>query len=229
MMYNYELHVHTSECDKASIVSGEEMVRMYKQAGYDGIVITNHMFALFYEWYADELSRLDRKGIMKRWLRGYENAKCEGDKCDFTVLCGAEVRFDGGNINDYLVYGLTPEDFLTLPLLNRLNGLEELVSVLPENALTVQAHPFRNNMTVTSPELLFGIEVYNGCTEDIRNNMAKMFAEHYGKTFTSGTDLHNPIHMDRCGGIATDTKIKTPADLVRVLKTGEYTLIKQKS
>ncbi len=227
MMYKYELHAHTSECDKASIVSGVEAVRLYKQAGYDGIVITNHMFAFFYEWYADELKDADRRKIIERWLRGYENAKTEGDKCDFTVMCGVEVRFDGSNFNDYLVYGLTPDDMLNLPLLNRLSGLEELVSVLPETALVVQAHPFRNNMTVTSPELLFGIEVYNGLTENARNRMAEIFADQYGKAFTSGTDLHNPIHMSRCGGIVTDKKIKTPADLVSVLKTGAYTLLKE--
>ena len=55
-MYKYELHAHTMECDIEATLSGREMVRLYKESGYDGIVITNHFFEKFFtHWFKDEI------------------------------------------------------------------------------------------------------------------------------------------------------------------------------
>lgn len=222
-MYKFELHAHTSECDKVAMVSGAEMVKMYTDAGYSGMVITDHYFSLFFDWFKDEICLNDHKKIIDRYLRGYYSARNEGEKTGFSVICGAEVRFDN-TINDYLIYGLEEKDFYELPLLNRLKNVEELVEVLPENALVVQAHPFRDNMTVCSPESIFGIEVYNGGTDKFRNEMAKIYANHYKKAVTSGSDFHDQSHLAK-GGIITKKKIYTPNDLSSVLRSGEYSLI----
>ena len=204
-------------------LSGSELVNEYRAAGYSGIVITDHYFSLFFEWFRDELCLSDHKGIIERYLRGYYSALEEGEKTGFTVLPGAEVRFDN-TVNDYLVFGLEARDFFEMPLLNSLKDVNELIGVLPEYALVVQAHPFRKNMMVCDPKPLFGIEVYNGGTSDFRNKMAKMYAEHYGKAMTSGSDVHSEKALAK-GGIATDHSIKSSADLVRVLHSGEYSLI----
>lgn len=222
-MYKYDLHIHTSECDKYAWVDGAETVRQYKNAGYDGLVITDHYESKILECFKDEIGSSDKDAIINRYLFGYYSARNEAEKLGFTVLCGAEVRFEN-NINDYLVYGLEEQDFYRLPLLNKLQNVEELSSVLPKNALIVQAHPFRNNMTVCSPNNIFGIEGYNGCTEKIRNEMAKMFASHYNKAITSGSDFHE-ISMLAKGGIETRKKLNSQIDLVNVLKSGDYIII----
>ena len=221
----FELHTHTSECDKCASVSGAEIVRLYHDAGYSGIVITDHYFSLFYEWFKEELCLAEHKKVIDRYLKGYYSACNEGERLGFTVLCGAEVRFDG-MINDYLVYGLEESDFYKLPLLNSLKNVEELVSILPEEAMVVQAHPFRDKMIVGSPERLSGIEAYNGRTDSFRNEMAKMYAKHYGKIITSGSDFHSIADLAR-GGIATEHKICTSRDLCDVLRSGDYTLIEK--
>ena len=226
-MFKYELHSHTSECDKCSGVSGAEYVKLYSEAGYSGMVITDHYFSLFYKWFSDEISKSDHQKTIDRYLKGYFSAKNEAAKSDFTVLCGAEVRLDGF-INDYLVYGLEEKDFYNLPLLNRLKSLDELLEVLPDYAVVVQAHPFRDKMTVTDPTPIFGIEVYNGGTDDFRNQMARIYAEHYGKVMTSGSDVHS-VEAAARGGIVTERKIITARDLTDVLKCGEYKLITPKS
>lgn len=223
-MGKFELHVHTAENDLVAQVGGAGIVKLYKELGYDGLVITDHYFAMFYDWFKDELEGCDHKGIIDRWLKGYRAAKEEGDKCDFTVLLGAEVRFDGPMINDYLVYGIDEEFLYKAPLLNRLNDLEELLEILPENALVVQAHPFRDNMTVKPPENLFGIEVYNGGTRELRNKLAKNFAEYYNKPMTSGSDFHEVGALGK-GGIITENKIRSMEELVSVLKSGKYSII----
>ena len=222
-MNKYELHAHTSECDKVARLGGGELVKHYSEAGYSGMVITDHYFSLFYEWFAEELSGVDHRRIIDRYLKGYYAALNEGERRGFTVLSGAEVRLDN-SINDYLVYGLEEADFYRLPLLNRLKSLDELIEALPDYAIAVQAHPFRDNMTVITPDKLFGIEVYNGGTDSFRNELARLYADHYGKRMTSGSDIHS-INALAKGGIATEHKILTSQDLVRVLKSGEYSLI----
>lgn len=222
-MYKYELHAHTSECDLVAKLSGGELVRAYADQGYSGMVITDHYFSIFFDWFREELEGKSHKEILDRWLRGYESARNEGEKIGFTVLPGAEVRIDG-TINDYLVYGLEIEDLYRLPLLNRMNSIDEVLDILPERTCVVHAHPFRENMTVRDPGRFFGIEVHNGGTDAFRNQLAKVWAEHYGKAMTSGSDCHGPWAVGK-GGIITENPIYTPTDLVQVLRGGNYQLI----
>ena len=224
-MPRFELHAHTSECDVAAHASAAELVRLYHAAGYDGMVITDHYFAHFYKWFADELAGKSHREVMARRLKGYYEARNVGEKLGFTVLPGAEVRFDQSpyGINDFLVYGCDEEFFLTAPRLNELTSLDELYAVLPENACVVLAHPFRVRMTVIDPAPLFGIEGYNGLTEPYRNRMAEEYAAHYGKPVTAGSDCHHRDHACK-GGIESPRLIRTPRDLTDVLRSGDYTL-----
>ena len=105
-----------------------------------------------------------------------------------------------------------------------LEASEELLALMPENVCVVHAHPFRDGMAVATPTGLFGIEAYNGGTEKFRNNLAHQFAEHYALAKTSGSDIHDMSRLAK-GGIKTEHKIETPEDLVRVLRSGAYTLI----
>ena len=222
-MYKYELHAHTSECDLAARLSARDLVRLYKDKGYDGMVITDHYFKTFFEWFEDELSGYTHEETVRRWLKGYYTAREEGERIGFTVLPGAEVRVRE-TINDYLVYGLTEEFFYTAPRLNELETIDELFPLLPPSALVVHAHPFRDDMTVKTPRGLFGIEAYNGGTDAFRNGLARQFAEHYGLAVTSGSDIHGIDKLAK-GGILTERRICTPEDLVSVLRSGEYELI----
>lgn len=225
MKYKLEMHTHTAECDLYAKLGGAEIVRRYREIGYHGIVITDHYFSMFFDWFADELTGLAHERVMDRWLRGFEAARCEGERLGMTVLSGAEVRFEG-TINDYLVYGAEADFFRRAPLLHRLHSVEELKEALPPEAVIVQAHPFRDKMTVCDPTPLFGIEGYNAGTDPFRNDMAKMFAAHYEKPILSGSDFHHIKALGR-GGIATDREVKTAADLVSVLRAGAYRRIEQ--
>ena len=224
-MPRYELHAHTSECDLAAHATAAELVRLYHANGYDGMVITDHYFATFYKWFADELEGKTHREIMARRLKGYYEARNEGEKLGFTVLPGAEVRFNKSpyGINDFLVFGCDEEFFLTAPRLNELTSLDELKAVLPENACVVLAHPFRVKMTVMDPAPLFGIEAHNGLTEPFRNAMAEDYARHFGKPVTAGSDCHSIAGAVR-GGIETPRPIRTPRELSEVLRSGDYRL-----
>ncbi len=222
-MFKYELHAHTSDCDKCALLSGKELVRAYHDAGYDGMVITDHYFSLFFSWFGDELKGLSHDKVIERYLKGYYSAINEAEKYGFTVLCGAEVRL-GDSINDYLVYGLDEQDLYSLPLLCECKDLSDLRSCLPQKALIVQAHPFRNGMTLCDPDLLFGYETFNNGTDGYRNALAYDFAEHYGKHMTSGSDCHSSEAVAK-GGIETKNKIICADDLKNTLISGDYLLI----
>lgn len=223
-MYQYELHTHTAECDRAACMPAAEIVRKYHEAGYDGIVITDHYIRDFEErWFPDEVRGLSHEEYVHRWQLGYRNARAEGERLGMTVLPGAEVRLDG-QINDYLIYGADEEFFYNAPRLHRCKSLQELIDLMPANVCVVHAHPFRDDMTVIDPTPLWGLEGFNGGTSPFRNGMAKLYAEHYGKPLTSGSDFHGRRRF-AAGGIQTERRIRTPRDLTDVLRSGAYSLI----
>lgn len=219
----FELHTHTKENDICVNMTADEIVKAYKGAGYDGIVITNHFFDLSLEWYKDELAGCGHDGIIDYYLKGYKTAKATGDDIGMTVLMGLELRFDG-TINDYLVYGVEQDFLYNSPLLNTLN-LDSFLKILPADAIVYQAHPFRNDMSVTDPKKLYGIEVYNGGTNRDRNEMAEVWAEKFKLKKISGSDFHSIHHLAR-GGVIFEQDVKDCKQLVKELKGERYSLIK---
>ena len=224
-MMKFELHTHTRENDICVNRSASEIVMAYHGAGYDGIVITNHFFDLSLEWYKEELAGCGHSGIIDYYLKGYKIAKATGDEIGMTVLMGLELRFDG-TINDYLVYGIDEAFLYNSPLLNTMN-LDSFLKILPAGAVVYQAHPFRNDMTITDPRKLFGIEVYNGGTSEDRNYFAELWADKFSLKKISGSDFHSISHLAR-GGVIFENDVTDINDLVTELKAERYSLIKTK-
>ena len=219
MSYLYETHVHTSDVSPCGEATAEEMVKRYKNAGYSGMMITDH----FGPWY------LEKKYPGNSWkekvdyfIRGYENAK-KSETDDFSVMFGMEMRLSDTD-NDYLIFGLTEKflyDHSEMPYLE----LHEFHKFCQKNNLTViQAHPFRQSQTIVEITDIDGIEAYNACLHhDSRNDIAKMWAEKYNLRPTSGSDAHRTEDAAR-GGIFTGKKVKTSEELMQVILSGDYKL-----
>ncbi len=225
-LYKIETHIHTKECDPYSSLSGCEAAKTYKSKGYQCIIITDHYTTGFFENFKKEIGSDDHDAVIRRFLKGYYAAKSVGDKIGLTVLCGAEVAVKSSH-NHYLVYGLTEKDFYALPFLCELPNLEALNKTLPKYACIIQAHPFRNYMTICNPDNIFGYEVYNGGTKPIRNKLAKILANEYNKPITSGSDCHS-VEATGKGGIDSYKKIINGTDFVNLLHNGEYKIIEPK-
>ena len=89
-----------------------------------------------------------------------------------------------------------------------------------EGLLFYQAHPFRNGMSVVNPQLLDGIETYNGHPRhESRNDIAMAWAEKYGLQQISGSDFHDPDGY-ALGGILTRERIRSQKDLLKALREG---------
>ena len=91
--------------------------------------------------------------------------------------------------------------------------------------LFYQAHPFRNNMKITAPELLTGIEIKNGNPRhDSRNDIAKLWAEKFGMHMIAGSDCHRQEDVG-VSGIVTEREVKDINDLISVLLSDDYVII----
>lgn len=220
MKYKYELHCHTKEVSLCGRVPVKEIIEMYKEKGYSGIVITDHYSPMTFP-----LSMLfcPQKHI-DHYTKGYREALKYADD-DFTVLLGMELRYYA-TANDFLVYGVT-EDFL------RTSG--NLMAMYPKRFyklakskgyIVLQAHPFRDFMLRINPKYLDGTEAHNGKTNPEQNEKAVRWAEKNNmRILVSGSDFHRKEHLAK-GGIITDTPIKTNGDLLNILHSGNYELIK---
>lgn len=213
--YKFDTHVHTSETSPCGRVTGAKLVRLYKESGYDGIVITDH----YYSEYFESLGEKNWTEKTDIFLEGYRNACEEGCKIGLNVLLGMEMRFDE-NPNDYLVYGFG-EDFLKdCKELYRL-GLKAFREIaLSHGLLVFQAHPFRTGISPADPVLLDGIEVFNGNPRhNSRNRLAFAFAAKHGLLMISGSDFHQ-VEDIGTGGIRIAQNVETSCELARILSSG---------
>ena len=211
-----ELHCHTKESSLCGYIPAEEVVKLHKEAGYDGIVITDH-FNL------DNLNVFsgDWKQKAESWLGGYKAALQAGKKNGLVVLFGLEARLTI-NDNDYLIFGATP-DFVKryADLCNY--SLERLYAVCKEEqVLLVQAHPFRAGCIPADVRCLDGVEVINkNPRHDSHNDLAQALAEKYDCLIrTAGSDFHR---LEDLGSAPVYTKnhIENERELYDALKAGK--------
>lgn len=213
--YKYDTHVHTVETSYCGQVTGSGLVRLYREAGYDGVVITDH----YYKEYFECLPGKSWEKKIDTYLTGFRKAEEEGRKRGLRVLLGAELRFEE-NYNDYLVFGMDEAFLKENEALYDL-GLKRFYELTRgKDILIFQAHPFRPGMIPASPLLLDGVEVYNGnARHNSGNRLAREYARKHNLLMSSGSDFHQHEDLAR-GGIIVPETLTTPADLVRVLQEG---------
>lgn len=182
--YRVELHAHTNPASPCGKATPEELVQLYLDAGFDGVVITNHFSHA-------ALGDISREVFVESQLSDYERACKAAEGTKLRVYLGVEARFDE-NGNDYLLYGVDEEilgkiyDYLD-------KGLAAFRAEvkLPGSAL-IQAHPFRNGCEPADGTLLDGLEVFNmHPNHNPRSAMAAHYAKEQGISLTvAGTDFH---------------------------------------
>lgn len=187
-----ETHCHTMESSHCSRIPARDLIEALHGRGYAGVVITDH-----YMWDMDLASVSARR----RFLDGYFRAKEAGEQLGLAVMPGMEIRFRP-TADDFLIYGMEEEDFLTLPddlCETSLSNLRALADA--HGWMIYQAHPFRTGMILADPALLDGIEVYNGNPGiNNLNELAPPYARAHGLRALAGSDVHTP---DGVGAAAT--------------------------
>lgn len=216
-MYCIELHFHTAESSHCGRVPAEEGVRQYREAGYSGIVVTDH-FSM-----KERGGPKDRQWnkVCARFLRGYHAAKVAAADMDFSVFLGMEIRFPYDE-NDFLVYGFTEEFLLEHPWIY-MKGLKEFKELADREGLyIVQAHPFRPKCFLADTGCIHGIEVYNGNPRhNSHNDKALRAAEKYKLGRTVGSDFHQPDDI-ACRRAEFKWMPWTEKELAEMLWKGEF-------
>lgn len=225
--YKTELHTHTAETSNCGHTKAKKLVELYINAGYSTVVITDHLSThTYFKYKYDKMTWNEKIDV---FVRGYNEAK-KAAKGRINILFGMELRFDEDlpehDSNDYLVFGVTEKFLRNNGNLINMN-IESFSKLAHENGLLIyQAHPFRDNMTRANPKLLDGVEVYNGHPRhNSRNDKAEEWARINELNGTSGSDFHESEDAAR-GGIITETEIKTNEELLKILKSNNYELIR---
>ncbi len=220
------MHTHTAPCSACGSSTPDKLVEALHTGGYNGCVLTNHFIR--------GNSGIDRslpwKDFVARYEKDYIECKKAAQKYDLDIIFGIEEGVGDGL--EILCYGITPQFLYENPQLQSDHSVEAWYNALHKfGALCIQAHPFRDRAYITNPRVLSleyidGIEVYNHYNTPENNLQAEQFADaHPDLILTSGADTHTG--RSACfAGIETDTRITNEKDIVGVLKSGSYTLIK---
>ena len=214
MPFLYETHMHTCQGSACGVATGKEQARAYKEAGFAGIIITDHFFggntAVNRELPWEE--RIDL------FWKGYEDAKEEGDRIGLDVFFGLEqnIRHD-----EYLIYGLTKEYMKAHPEMEHWNRREQLEEVHKAGGCVIQAHPFRMRGYMDKIRLGLhfcdGIEVANAGNDQMDDARAWRYGREFNMIMTAGSDNH-------CGanwplyGVALEKRLTSIEDYVKIIR-----------
>ena len=223
--YLYETHLHTKEASACSQNTAEELVYAYKEAGYTGIMVTDH----FFHGNCAIPRELPWEDWVEAYCKGYENAKAAGDKVGLQVFFGWEESYEG---TDFLIYGLGKEWLKKHPELREITIEEQYALVHKDGGMVIHAHPYREAWYISDirlfPEYVDGVEIYNAshygkvAGEDGRSMydvQALAYAKQYNLPQTGGSDIHstNLLH----GGMAFSRKLTDVFDYMRAVKNRE--------
>ena len=207
--HTIELHAHSNPASSCGDFLANEVVEVYRAAGVTSLAITNH--------FNSELLAGDAKENIKKYLEDYHLAKETAGK-DLNVILGIEIRFDG-SWNDYLVVGID-EDELEFYAELTPHGIENFYKEAKnERNVIIQAHPYRNNVTLAPVDSIDGIEAYNvHPVHNQRNAFSVRRAKKYDLLVTGGSDFHHVDHHALCL-MRTKEELLDSFDVARAIKS----------
>lgn len=228
-MFKIDIHVHTSDSSRCGKTSAVDMVNAYKNAGYDGMVITDH-FITGNTTAPEDMPWAEKAHLM---FEGYRNAKKEGDKIGVKVFGGFEYPDKG---SDFLVFGLDEKFIGEHPEIEGLDVVSALKFFRENGGFVVHAHPMRINKTSQKkgihiyPQHVDAIEVYNGAQGekngkfDPRGNIfAQYYADQTDLPQTGASDTHDANHMYG-GGMIFAREPDDIFDVIEIIKSKKFAI-----
>ena len=171
-----------------SLIDGRVKGKTYKEAGYTGIIITDHFFR------GNTCIRKDLpwEERIDLFCKGYENAKARGDEIGIDVFFGWEETFEG---QDFLIYGLDKNWMKAHPEMEYWTIREQFEAVNQAGGMVIHAHPFRDRPYIPKirlfPDHVHGVEIFNAGNFEEENEEAYMYAKKYNLPVTAGSDSHH--------------------------------------
>lgn len=204
-----DLHLHTTAYSPCSVMSPDELMIAAKDAGLDGVCITEHNVV----WSRDEAQELSRKhGLV--------------------VLRGVEITTTGGDI---LVYGMeaVPKGLVSPATLKSKVDEAGAVAIAAHpfrgflvfgfGALELDVESAMENPTFAH---VHGLEVCNGLVTDDENHFAHQVAEALGLIEIGGSDAHRPSGVGTCV-TGFEDRIEDEKALVKAILSGRFRIEKR--
>lgn len=224
-VFLYETHMHTSESSACAHNTGAEMARAYKEAGYTGIIVTDHFF------YGN--TAVNRRLPWSEWVEqfclGYEHAREEGEKIGLQVFFGWEAGYHG---TEFLIYGLDKEWLLAHPEIKEASVEEQYTLVHEGGGIVSHAHPYREEDYIPEirlyPEYVDAVEgvnamhssdVSNAHKNPLFNERALAYGREHNLPFTAGSDQHTTRMIG--GGMVFRRRLSDIHDFSRAVLSGE--------
>ncbi len=223
--YLYETHLHTSEASACAVSSGADMARACKEAGYTGIIVTNH------NWYGNHC--IDKSLPWDQWItgyaRGYEEAKRWGDQHGLDVFFGYESGYRG---TEFLVYGVDAKWLIAHPQIKDADVEHQYKLIHTAGGMVIHAHPFREEPYIKEirlfPEYVDGVEGINATHSSHKSKShndpefdkrAVAYAREHHLPMTAGSDIHSTSLLG--GGMVFRRRLKNIDDYCRAVLTSE--------
>lgn len=223
--YVYETHLHTSQASACAHNTGREMAQACHEAGYTGIIVTDHFF------YGN--SCIDRTLPWKDWVeafcRGYEDAAEEGARLGLQVFFGWESNYES---TEFLIFGPDKEWLLSHPQIKDASIEEQYHLIHDAGGMIIHAHPFRKEPYIPEirlfPDYVDGVEAANATHASKRSHyhnnplfdeQAREYAMQHNLPLTAGSDIHSKELF--LGGMAFSHKLRNISDFITAVKERE--------
>ena len=227
--YLYETHMHTSQASACAINTGAEIARSYKEAGYTGVIVTDHFF--------HGNTAVNRDLPWEEWVdgfcAGYEEAKAEGDKIGLQVFFGWEAAYNG---TEFLINGLSKEWLKAHPEIRDCTIEEQFEMVHRDGGYIVHCHPYREEWYIPEirlyPDYCDAVETVNAThssvlskshNDPLYDERAKEYAIKIDKPMTAGSDQHSVSLI--YGGIAFKRRLESGLDYAKAIRDREPAIL----
>lgn len=215
-MIKFDLHVHSKGSSNCAQADEKTIIYDYKNAGYGGIVITNHFSAPKFKNFMLGETYIDK---VDYFLSLFERVKKEGEKNGIKVLCGVEIEDNLGV--EYILVGFEKSFLYSEKPLYEFSQ-QELYNMCDKKGIFMyQTHPFRNGVTCGNPKYMHGVEAFNGHFHHLNNNeYAKAFAENNNLIKLAGIDYHQPCQPLTAYTLVPET-VNDEVSLAKYLFSGQ--------
>lgn len=224
--YLYETHLHTNQGSACGRNTGYEMAKATHEAGYAGIIVTDH------NWGGN--TRVDRSLPWAEWVKefekGYLDAKRYGDAHDdFDVFFGYEAGYEG---TEFLIYGVDAAWMIAHPEIRTATVEEQYRLIHEAGGTVIHAHPYREEWYIPHvrlyPEYVDGAEGVNATHS---NHLSKShndpeydvkaiaYAKEHNLPMTAGSDVHGTDLFG--GGVAFKRRMTSVRDYCNAILGGE--------
>lgn len=220
--YRIETHLHTNQASACAVNTGAEMARARKRDGCCAVIVTDHFFngntAIRGNYTWDDKISL--------FVKGYEDAKKEGDKIGLDVYFGFEYNYQGA---EFLIYNYGEEKLRAYPEIMTDNIEKLLTRIRGEGGFVIHAHPFRNEPYIQDPGKIFpdytdAVEIINTHNRTNESNRCAFeYAEKYNLIKFGGSDTHST--QVEYGGMAFERKPESLDDIIEMAKKEECIIL----